>query len=96
MKVATQQVQERAMQLETQLSAAQDCIRVAERKAAQAEQRHSALQQRMDNWDAFDPDLHAALHASVTSPSPGTEQPITPVATATPAISTVTVGQSAN
>ena len=49
------------MHLETKLSATQDRIGVAECKAAQAEQRHAALQQRMDDWDAFDPDLHAAL-----------------------------------
>ena len=82
MKVATQQAQERAMRLETELSTTQDCIGAIEREAAQAEQRHAALQQRMDDWDAFDPDLHAALQASVTPPSPGTGYPAQPAATA--------------
>ena len=39
MKIASQQAQERALRLESELSAAQDRIGAAERKAAQAEQR---------------------------------------------------------
>ena len=61
MKIASQQAQERALRLESELSAAQDRIGAAERKATQAERRHASLQKRMDDWDAFDPDLHAAL-----------------------------------
>ena len=68
MQVASQQAQERSLRLESELSAAQDRIGAAERKAAQAERRHSLLQKRMDDWDAFDPDLHAALNASMQSP----------------------------
>ena len=68
MRVASQQAQEHALRLESELSAAQDRIGAAERKAAQAERRHSLLQKRMDDWDAFDPDLHAALNASMQSP----------------------------
>ena len=71
MKVATQQAQERAIRLERELSAAQDRMGAAERKAAQAEKRHLALQKRMDDWDAFDPDMHAALQASMTPPAAG-------------------------
>ena len=71
MKLASQQAQERAIRLERELSAAQDRMGAAERKAAQAEKRHLALQKRMDDWDAFDPDLHAALQASMTPPAAG-------------------------
>ena len=71
MKAATQQAQERALRFESELSAAQDRIGAAERRAAQAEQRYSSLQKRMDDWDAFDPDLHAALNASLTPPNAG-------------------------
>ena len=74
MKVASQQAQERALRLESQLSAAQDRIGAAERRATQAEQRHASLQKRMDDWDAFDPDLHAALNASLTSPTTGAQE----------------------
>ena len=42
-----------------ELSTAQDRIGAAERRAVKAEQRQSSLQKRMDDWDAFDPDLHA-------------------------------------
>ena len=66
MKLASQQAQERALRLEHELSTAQDRIGAAERRAAKAEQRHSSLQKRMDDWDAFDPDLHAAITASIT------------------------------
>ena len=66
MKVASQQAQERTLRLESELSTAQDRIGAAESKAAQAERRQSSLQKCMDDWDAFDPDLHAALQASVT------------------------------
>ena len=69
MQVASQQAQERALRLESELSAAQDRIGTAERKAAQAERRQSSLQKCMDDWDAFDPDLHAALNASLTPPA---------------------------
>ena len=51
-RVASQQAQERALRLESELSAAQDWIGAAERKAAQAERRQSSLQKRMDDWDA--------------------------------------------
>ena len=61
MKITPQQAQERALRLENELSAAQDRIGAAERKATQAERRHASLQKRMDDWDAFDPDLHVAL-----------------------------------
>ena len=71
MKVASQQAQERALRLESQLSAAQDRIGASERRATQAEQRYASLQKRMDDWDAFDPDLHAALNASLTPPNTG-------------------------
>ena len=43
MKVASQQAQERALRLESELSAAQDRIGAAERRATQAEQRQSSL-----------------------------------------------------
>ena len=77
MRVASQQAQERALRLENELSAAQDRIGAAEHKAAQAERRQSLLQSRMDDWDAFDPDLHAALNASLTPPAAaGTMQPM--------------------
>ena len=75
MKMATQQAQECALRLETELSTAQDRIGAAERKAAQAERRQWSLQKRMDDWDAFDPDLHAALNASLTPPVAGDMQP---------------------
>ena len=75
MKIASQQAQERALRLESELSATQDRIGAAERKAAQAERRQSSLQKRMDDWDAFDPDLHAALNASLTPPAAGDMQP---------------------
>ena len=65
MQVASQQTQERALRLESELSAAQDRIGAAECKVVQAERRHSALQKRMDDWDAFDPVLHAAINASM-------------------------------
>ena len=71
MKIASQQAQERALRLESELSAAQDRIGASERRATQAEQRYASLQKRMDDWDAFDPDLHAALNASLTPPNTG-------------------------
>ena len=71
MKIASQQAQERALRLESELSAAQDRIGASERRATQAEQRYASLQKRMDDWDAFDPDLHAALNASLTPPMAG-------------------------
>ena len=95
-KVAAQQANESAMQLETALSAAQDCIGAVECKAAQAEKQHTALQQRMDDWDAFDPNLHAALQASVASPLPNAGQQMQPPVTVTPASSAATGGQSAH
>ena len=69
MQVASQQAQEHALRLESELSTAQDRIGTAEHKAAQAERRQSSLQKRMDDWDAFNPDLHAALNASLTPPA---------------------------
>ena len=66
MKLTSQQARDRALCLEHDLSAAQDRIGAAERRAAKAEQRHASLQKRMDDWDAFDPDLHAAITASIT------------------------------
>ena len=59
----------------------------------QVENRHSALQKRMDDWDAFDPDLHAALNASLTPPTTGDQ--MQPTGTAHPAGSEATV-QSAH
>ena len=93
MKVASQQAQERALRLESELSAAQDRIGAAERRAAKAEQRQSSLQKRMDDWDAFDPDLHAALNASLTPPTTGEQ--LQPTGTAHPTGSEATV-QSAH
>ena len=93
MKIASQQAQERALWLESELSAAQDRIGAAERRATQAEQRHSLLQKRMDDWDAFDPDLHAALNASLTPPITGEQ--MQPTGSAHPAGSEATV-QSAH
>ena len=94
MKVATQQAQERVLRLETELSTAQDRISTAKRKAAQAEKRHSVLQKRMDDWDAFDPDLHDALHASMLPPPfPNAGQQTQPTGTVQPAGSEAT-GQS--
>ena len=61
--------------MESELSAAQDRIGAAECKAAHVEKRHFALQKRMDNWDAFNPDLHKALQASMTPPATGTALP---------------------
>ena len=75
MKVASQQAQERALRLESELSATQDRIGAAERRAANAEQRQSSLQTRMDAWDAFNPDLHAALNASMMPPNVTSPQP---------------------
>ena len=75
--------------LENELSAAQDRIGAAERRATQAEQRHSLLQKRMDDWDAFDPDLHAALNASLPPPIAGEQMQST--GTAHPAGSEATV-----
>ena len=89
MKVASQQAQERALRLESELSAAQDRIGAAERRATQAEQRQSSLQKRMDDWDAFDPDLHAALNASLTPLM--TEGQMQPTGTAHPTGSEATV-----
>ena len=89
MKIATQQEQERALRLESALSAAQDCIGAAERRATQAEQRYTLLQKRMDDWDAFDPDLHATLNASLTPPITGENMP--PTGTAHPTGSKATV-----
>ena len=93
MKIASQQAQERALRLESELSTAQDRIGAAERRATQAEQRHSLLQKRMDDWDAFDPELHAALNASLTPPADDTSRQ--PIGTAHPAGSETTV-QSAH
>ena len=93
MKIASQQAQERALRLECELSAAQDRIGAAERRATQAEQRHSLLQKRMDDWDAFDPDLHAALNASLTPPTAG--ELMQPTGSSHPAGSEATV-QSAH
>ena len=93
MKLASQQAQERALRLESELSTTQDRIGAAERKAAQAEQRHVLLQKRMDNWDAFDPDLHAALNASLTPPADDTQ--MQPTGAAHPAGSEATI-QSAH
>ena len=77
MQVASQQAQERALRLESELSAAQDCIGTVERKTVHAERRHSALQKRMDDWNAFDPDLHVAINASMVPPATdGTMQPV--------------------
>ena len=89
MKIASQQAQERALRLESELSAAQDRIGAAEHRATQAEQRHLLLQKRMDDWDAFDPDLHAALNASLTPPTTGEQ--MQPTGSAHPAGSEVTV-----
>ena len=89
MQVASQQAQERALWLESELSAAQDHIGTAEHKAAQAEQRQLSLQKRMDDWDAFDPDLHAAFNALLTPPAD--EERMQPVGTAHPAGSEATV-----
>ena len=89
MKIALQQAQERALRLESELSTAQDRIGAAERRATQAEQRHSLLQKRMDDWDAFDPDLHAALNASLTPPNTGEQ--MQPTGSAHPAGSDATV-----
>ena len=80
MKVALQQAQKRAIRLERELSAAQDRMGAAEQKVAQAEKRHLALQKRMDDWDAFDPDMHAALQASMTPPATGEDMQPTGVA----------------
>ena len=92
-KIVMQQAQERALRLESELSAAQHRIGTAERKAAQAERRQSSLQKRMDDWDAFDPNLHAALNASLTPPV--ADDQIQPAGTAQPAGSEATV-QSAH
>ena len=89
MKVASQQAQERALRLESELSAAQDRIGASERRATQAEQRYASLQKRMDDWDAFDPDLHAALNASLTPPNTG--ETMQPTGSAHPAGSETTV-----
>ena len=89
MQVASQQAQERALRLESELSAAQDRIGAAEHRATQVEQRHASLQKRMDDWDAFDPDLHAALNASLTPPNIG--EHMQPTGSAHPAGSEVTV-----
>ena len=43
----------------------------------------------MDDWDAFDPDLHAALNASLTPPA--TDDQMQPVGSAHPAGSETTV-----
>ena len=43
MKLTSQQAQERALRLESELSAAQDRIGVAERRAAKAERQQSSL-----------------------------------------------------
>ena len=43
----------------------------------------------MDDWDAFDPDLHTALNASLTPPADDTQ--MQPVGTAHPAGSETTV-----
>ena len=93
MKIASQQAQERALRLESELSAAQDRIGASERRATQAEQRYASLQKRMDDWDAFDPDLHAALNASLTPPSTGEQ--MQPTGSSHPAGSEATV-QSAH
>ena len=93
MKMASQHAQERALRLETELSTAQDRIGAAKRKALKVEKRNAALQQRMDDWDAFDPDLHAALNASMTPPDAGTT--MQPTGTVHPAGSEATV-QSAH
>ena len=93
MQLASQQAQERALRLESELSAAQDRIGAAERKATQAERRQSSLQKRMDDWDAFDPDLHAALNASLTPPA--ADDQMQPTGAAHPAGSEATV-QSAH
>ena len=93
MKIASQQAQERALRLENELSAAQDRIGAAERRATQAGQRHASLQKRMDDWDAFDPDLHAALNASLTPPNTGEQ--MQPTGSSHPAGSEATV-QSAH
>ena len=76
MKIASQQAQERVLRLESELSTTQDRISAAERKAVHAERRHSALQKRMDDWYAFDLDLHAAINSSMVPPTAdGTMQP---------------------
>ena len=89
MKIASQQAQECALRLESELSAAQDRIGAAECKAVQAERRHSALQKRMDDWDAFDPDLHATINASMTPPA--AEATMQPAGIVLPAESEATV-----
>ena len=89
MKIVTQQEKERALRLESALSAAQDRIGAAERRATQSEQRYTSLQKRMDNWDAFDPDLHAALNASLTPPT--VDEQMQPIGTSHPAGSEATV-----
>ena len=89
MKVTSQQNQERALRLESELSTAQDRIGAAEHRATQAERHYSALQKRMDDWDAFDPDMHAAINASLTPPAAGA--PMQPTGTAHPAGSDATV-----
>ena len=71
----------------------QDRLGATKRKAAQAEKRHSALQKRMDDWDVFDPDLHTALHASMTSPFSPADQQMQPPETVTPVDSTAAIGQ---
>ena len=43
----------------------------------------------MDDWDAFDPDLHAALNASLTPPTAGEQ--LQPTGSAHPAGSEATV-----
>ena len=77
------------MRLERELSTAQDRIGAAERKAAKAEKRQAALQQRMDDWDAFAPDLHAALNVSMTPPAADDQRQ--PTGSAHPAGSEATV-----
>ena len=42
--MTTQQAQERVLWLESELSAAQDCIGPAEQKAVKAEKQHATLQ----------------------------------------------------
>ena len=78
-------MQERALWLETELSTAQDRLGAMEQKAAQDKKRHSALQRWMDDWDAFDPDLHDALHASMLPPPfPNAGQQTQPIGTGQP------------
>ena len=78
MQVASQQAQERALRLESELSAAQDRIGAAERKAAHAEK--TSIPPFKSEWMIgmpSIPSLHAALNASLTPPAAaGTMQPI--------------------